>query len=162
MKIGVIGAGRLGICFALLCEAAGYDVLASDIREDYVNDLNDKKIITTEPEVGNLLKVAKNFKATTDNKKVIEECDIIYTLVQTPSLDDGTYDVSAVDNVVNDILDSQNISHKSFIVGCTTNPGDCDRWSNKLKEYGVNVFYNPEFIAQGSIVNDLRTADMVL
>ena len=49
MKIGVIGAGRLGICFALLCEAAGYDVLASDIREDYVNDLNNKKIITTEP-----------------------------------------------------------------------------------------------------------------
>ena len=26
MKIGVIGAGRLGICFALLCEQAGYDV----------------------------------------------------------------------------------------------------------------------------------------
>ena len=48
MKIGVIGAGRLGICFALLCEAAGYEVLVSDIREDYVNDLNDKKIITTD------------------------------------------------------------------------------------------------------------------
>ncbi len=108
-------AGRLGICFALLCEAAGYEVLVSDIREDYINDLNDRKIITTEPEVGNLLKVAKNFKATTSNKKVIEECDIIYTLVQTPSLEDGTYDVSAVDNVVNDILDSQNISHKSFM-----------------------------------------------
>ena len=162
MKIGVIGAGRLGICFALLCEAAGYDVLASDIREDYVNDLNDKKIITTEPEVGNLLKVAKNFEATTDNRKVIEECDIIYTLVQTPSLEDGTYNVSAVDNVVNDILESQNISNKSFIVGCTTNPGDCDKWSRQLKDHGVNVFYNPEFIAQGSIVNDLRTADMVL
>ena len=88
MKIGVIGAGRLGICFALLCEAAGYEVLVSDIREEYINDLNDRKIITTEPEVGNLLKVAKNFEATTDNRKVIEECDIIYTLVQTPSLED--------------------------------------------------------------------------
>ena len=31
MKIGIIGAGRLGICFALLCEQAGYDVLVSDI-----------------------------------------------------------------------------------------------------------------------------------
>jgi UDP-N-acetyl-D-mannosaminuronate dehydrogenase len=46
MKIGVIGAGRLGICFALLCESAGYDVLVSDIREDYVNDLNERKIKT--------------------------------------------------------------------------------------------------------------------
>ena len=31
MKIGVIGAGRLGICLALLCEEAGYDVLVSDV-----------------------------------------------------------------------------------------------------------------------------------
>ena len=51
MKIGVIGAGRLGICFAILCEQAGYDVLVSDIREYYVNDLNQKKITTNEPEV---------------------------------------------------------------------------------------------------------------
>ena len=36
MKIGVIGAGRLGLTFALLCEKVGYDVLVSDKREDYV------------------------------------------------------------------------------------------------------------------------------
>ena len=100
MKIGVIGAGRLGICFALLCEQAGYDVLVSDIREDYVNDLNQKKITTNEPEVEDLLRVSKNFRATTNNKEVIDECDLIYTLVQTPSNDDGSYDVSAVWNVV--------------------------------------------------------------
>jgi len=46
MKIGIIGAGRLGICFALLCEAAGYEVVVSDIREDYVNNLNQRKIET--------------------------------------------------------------------------------------------------------------------
>ena len=32
MKIGVIGAGRLGICLALLMAEAGYEVLASDVR----------------------------------------------------------------------------------------------------------------------------------
>ncbi len=102
MKIGVIGAGRLGICFALLCEAAGYEVVVSDIREDYVNDLNQRKIETTEPEVENLLKVAKNFRATTSNQQIIRECDLIYTLVPTPSLEDGSYDVSAVWEVVED------------------------------------------------------------
>ena len=66
MKIGIIGAGRLGICFALLCEQAGYNVLVSDIREDYVNDLNAKKISTNEPEVEDLLRISKNFKATTN------------------------------------------------------------------------------------------------
>ena len=51
MKIGVIGAGRLGICFALLCEQAGYDVIVSDCREDYVKGLQNHTIETTEPEV---------------------------------------------------------------------------------------------------------------
>jgi nucleotide sugar dehydrogenase len=159
MKIGVIGAGRLGICFALLCEAAGYDVLVSDIRQDYVSDLNHKKIKTHEPEVENLLKVAKNFRATTDNKEVIQECDLIYTLVATPSLEDGSYDVSAVWQVIEDFQEVN--STKYFVVGCTTNPGDCDNFKKELPSC-VKVFYNPEFIAQGSIVNDLRTADMVL
>jgi nucleotide sugar dehydrogenase len=163
MKIGVIGAGRLGICFALLCEAAGYDVLVSDIREDYVAGLNDRKITTNEPEVENLLRVAKNFRATTNNKEVIRECDLIYTLVATPSLPDGSYDVSAVWSVVEDIKEeSSNISKKKyFVVGCTTNPGDCENFKKQLPT-NVKVFYNPEFIAQGSIINDLRTADMIL
>jgi nucleotide sugar dehydrogenase len=159
MKIGVIGAGRLGICFALLCEAAGYDVLVSDIKEDYVNDLNERKIETHEPEVENFLRFAKNFRATTNNKEVIKECDLIYTLVATPSLEDGSYDVSSVWQVIEDFQDIT--SEKYFVIGCTTNPGDCDNFKKQLPS-NVKVFYNPEFIAQGSIINDLRTADMVL
>lgn len=159
MKIGIIGAGRLGICFALLCEQAGYEILVSDIREDYVSDLNDKKIFTHEPEVQELLVASNNFKATTNNKQVIDECDLIYTLVATPSLDDGSYDVSSVWNVVDDF---KNITEeKYFVIGCTTNPGDCEKFQEKLPD-NVKVFYNPEFIAQGSIVKDLREADMVL
>tara|TARA_R100001463_G_scaffold24790_2_gene58993 strand:- start:1343 stop:2494 length:1152 start_codon:yes stop_codon:yes gene_type:complete len=159
MKIGVIGAGRLGICFALLCERAGYDVLVSDIREDYVRDLNAKKISTNEPEVEDLLRISKNFRATTNNKEVIEECDLIYTLVSTPSLEDGSYDVSAVWNVVEDLKDIT--KKKYFVVGCTTNPGDCDAFQKYLPR-NVHVMYNPEFIAQGSIISDLKQADMVL
>tara|TARA_B100000085_G_scaffold127152_1_gene115767 strand:+ start:818 stop:1966 length:1149 start_codon:yes stop_codon:yes gene_type:complete len=159
MKIGVIGAGRLGICFALLCEQAGYDVLVSDIREDYVKDLNQKKIQTYEPEVEDLLRVSKNFRATTSNREVIDECDLIYTLVSTPSLDDGSYDVSAVWSVVEDFKDVT--KKKYFVVGCTTNPGDCNLFQKQVPP-NVRVLYNPEFIAQGSIISDLKHADMVL
>ena len=159
MKIGVIGAGRLGICFALLCEQAGYEVLVSDIREDYVHDLNQKKIQTYEPEVEDLLRVSKNFRATTNNQEVIDECDLIYTLVATPSLEDGSYDVSAVWNVVEDF---KNVTKKKyFVVGCTTNPGDCNLFQKQVPS-NVKVMYNPEFIAQGSIISDLKKADMVL
>ena len=164
MKIGLIGAGRLGICLALLIEQEGYHVIASDVREDYINDLQNKKINSTEPQVQELLEHSINLQFTTDNRKVIRESDVIFTLVQTPSLEDGSYDVSAVWKVVEDIKqEMSSIANypKSFVVGCTTNPGDCDQFKDALPE-SVDVYYNPEFIAQGSIIDDLRHADMVL
>jgi nucleotide sugar dehydrogenase len=163
MKVGVIGAGRLGICFALLLEQAGYEVVASDVREDYVRSLQERTIDTHEPGVQELLSKATNITFKVGNLDVIEECDILYTLVATPSLPDGSYDVSAIWRVVNDIQQSGlDVSGKSFVVGCTTNPGDCLQFQKELEPYGVDVFYNPEFIAQGSIIKDLQNADMVL
>jgi len=163
MKIGVIGAGRLGICFALLLDQAGYDVIVSDVRDEYVIGLNNRVIKTNEPEVADLLDDAKNFTAVLDNVEVIKNADIIYTLVPTPSLPDGSYDVSAVWQVVADIQSCEfPLSNKSFVVGCTTNPGDCELFQTQLNPHGVDVYYNPEFIAQGSIIKDLRYADMVL
>ena len=164
MKIGLIGAGRLGICLALLIEQENYHVIASDMREDYIKDLQNKKINTTEPQVQEILEHSINLEFTTDNRKVIRESDIIFTLVQTPSLEDGSYDVSAVWEVVEDIKKEMGgIANypKSFVVGCTTNPGDCDKFKEQLPE-SVDVFYNPEFIAQGTIVKDLIKADIVL
>ena len=164
MKIGLIGAGRLGICLAHLIEQEGYHVIASDVRQDYIKDLQNKKINSTEPQVQELLEHSINLEFTTDNRKVIRESDIIFTRVQTPSLNHGSYDVSAVWKVVEDIKqEMSSIANypKSFVVGCTTNPGDCDQFKDALPE-SVDVYYNPEFIAQGSIVDDLRQADMVL
>ena len=167
MKIGLIGAGRLGICLALLIEKAGYEVLASDTRSDYIRNLQLKKYSGSEPRVSDLLATANNIEFTVLNDRVIDECDVIFTLVATPSLEDGSYDVSAVDDVVSDIQkfgweNKGSLTGKSLVVGCTTNPGDCDRFQEKLSEVGMNVYYNPEFIAQGSIVDDLENADMVL
>lgn len=163
MKIGVIGAGRLGICFALLLEQAGYEVVASDVREEYVKSLQERKIDTHEPEVQQLLSKATNITFKTGNREVIEECDILYTLVATPSLPDGSYDISAIWRVVSDIQEMNiDVGGKSFVVGCTTNPGDCEIFKKQLESYGIDVFYNPEFIAQGSIIKDLQNADMVL
>jgi len=163
MKIGLIGAGRLGICFALLLEQAGYEVIVSDCRHDYVVGLNNRVINTNEPQVAEMLDNARNFNAVLDNAEVIKQCDIIYTLVATPSLPDGSYDVSTVWQVIEDF---QNCSFptngKTLVVGCTTNPGDCELFQTQLNPYGVDVYYNPEFIAQGSIVKDLQYADMVL
>jgi len=162
MKIGIIGAGRLGICFALLLDRGGYDVIASDIRANYIAGLQRREIQTNEPGVPDMLREC-SIDFTTDTRRVIQESDVIYVMVATPSRADGSYDVSAVDRVVADVAESDfDIAKKILVIGCTTNPGDCQAIQDHLRKRGVHVLYNPEFIAQGSILRDLQQADMVL
>lgn len=162
MDIGVIGVGRLGICFALLLDRAGHRVMGCDIRSNYVAGLQRREIRTSEPGVGEMLKQC-NIEFTTDTLQVLRQSDVIYVMVATPSDSDGSYDISAVDRVVEDVAECQfDISNKFLVIGCTTNPGDCQRIQDRLRSRGIRVLYNPEFIAQGSILRDLQQADMVL
>ena len=162
MDIGVIGTGRLGICFALLLDRGGHRVIGSDIRTNYVAQLNQRKITTNEPGVAEML-VNCGIQFTTDTREVIQSSEIIYVMVATPSLADGSYDVSAVERVVDDVAECDfDISGKILVIGCTTNPGDCQRIQDRLRDRGISVLYNPEFIAQGTIIRDLQQADMVL
>jgi len=162
MRVGVIGVGRLGICFALLLDRAGYPVMGSDIRSNYVAALNRREIRTTEPQVAERLTEC-GIRFTNDTSELVQDSDIIYVMVATPSRADGSYDITAVDRVVQDIKESQfDISGRILVIGCTTNPGDCQRIQDQLRARGVQVLYNPEFIAQGSILRDLQEADMVL
>lgn len=166
MKIGVIGAGRLGLTFALLCEKNGYEVIVSDVREDYVYNLNQRICITNEPLIQSMLLDATRFTATTKNIEVIENADIIFTFVATPSTIDGNYDTTKVFEVVSDFYtaNSMNIPlyNKKLIIGCTTNPGDTSQIQQRLNMFNIQVAYNPEFIAQGEIVKGLEESDIVL
>lgn len=166
MKIGIIGAGRLGLTFALLCEKAGYSVIVSDKREDYVYNLNKSICNTNEPLIQQMLFDVYDFSATTNNIEIIEHCDIIFTFVSTPSTMDGSYDTTSVFEVANDFYEASRLEipifNKKFIVGCTTNPGDVEQIQKKLSMFSIQVAYNPEFIAQGEIVKGLEESDIVL
>lgn len=166
MKIGVIGAGRLGLTFALLCEKNGYDVFVSDVREDYVFNLNQKICMTNEPLVKSMLVGSTRLSATTSNVEVIKNTDIIFIFVPTPSTLDGDYDTTKVFEVVSDFYtaNSQDITiyGKKVIVGCTVNPGDTEKVQQRLNMFNIKVAYNPEFIAQGEIVKGLEQSDIIL
>lgn len=166
MRIGIIGAGRLGLTFALLCKKAGYEVIVSDKREDYVFNLNNGICNTNEPLIQKMLFEIENFSATTNNIEIIENSDIIFTFVATPSTTDGRYDTSAVFEVSNDFFEASRLDipvfNKKFIVGCTTNPGDVEQIQDKLSMFSIQVAYNPEFVEQGEIVKGLEQSDIVL
>ena len=83
--------------------------------------------------------------------------------VSTPSLPNGRYDHTQIDEVVKHLTQYGSPSQtKHIIIGCTTMPGYCDTVQDRLQPYGYTVSYNPEFIAQGSVMRDLVNPDIVL
>ena len=161
-KVSIIGVGKLGLCLALNLELKGYEVIASDNRQSYVDSLNAKSFESDEAAVSGMLKRSLNFKATTNTRDLLKN-DIIFVMVATPSLPDGRYDHQQVDSVVSELmLFGPRPNMTNLIICCTTMPGYCDTIQERLKDYNYNVIYNPEFIAIGTIIKDQRNPDMVL
>ncbi len=162
--IGVIGIGKLGLCFALNLDRVGYSVIGVDVSQTYVDALNTKAFSSYEPGVNELLKASKSFTATTSVKVMLQsEANLIFLMVATPSLPDGSYDHSQIERVADEILSAGKSEIKRHIViGCTTMPGYCNTLAEKMGEFNYEVSYNPEFIAQGSILHDQQHPDQIL
>jgi UDPglucose 6-dehydrogenase len=163
-NMGVIGIGRLGICLALNLEKK-YNVIGCDISPDYIESINNKTFVSNEPNVNKLLGESVNFVATTSLSEVLDKCDIIFIMVATPSLPNGKYDHSSVDKVIDEaisIIKTPLEKPKYLIIGCTVMPGYCQSIYDKLAKYNMHLVYNPEFIAQGDIVNGQLNPDIVL
>ena len=162
-NISIIGIGKLGLCFSLTLEKSGYNVLGVDISEEYVNKINDKTFKSDEKNVEQLLLKSTNFKATTSLAAALNHSNNIFVFVATPSLKNGRYDHSSVDKLVQDLKNfGFQKNKKHLIIGCTTMPEYCDTVQDRLNKYNYEVSYNPEFIAQGTILKDQANPDMVL
>lgn len=165
-RIGIIGIGRLGLSFALLAEQCGYTVIGSDTNRAYLESLADGTFTASEPYIEEYIKTCTKLSTTIELEQVVNSCDVMFCFVATPSLPDGSYDHSAIDGVVNELQElhvkGQNMTGKILVIGCTTMPGYTSSIQSRLESTGISVVYNPEFIAQGNIVDGLRYADMVL
>lgn len=166
MTLGIIGSGSLGLAFGLLCEKAGFNVILSDLNEDYIHNLNRRVCLTNEPFIQQMLFECKNISGTTNNLEVIKQSEIIFTFVDTPPTTDGNNDTSNLFNVVDDFLKASNnnisVYGKKFIIGCSTNPGDCDKVQQILEPYVVEVAYSPKFVSKGELVKGLKESDTIL
>jgi nucleotide sugar dehydrogenase len=162
-KISLIGIGKLGLCFALTLEKSGYDVLGCDVSKEYIDSINSKTFQSDEEDVSNLLAKSRNFRATLDLKECLQHSDNIFVLVATPSLPNGKYDHSQIDSVIKEIKSfGPQKQKKHLVICCTTMPMYCDSIRQPLEELNFTVSYNPEFIAQGTILRDQDRPDIVL
>jgi UDPglucose 6-dehydrogenase len=163
-NISIIGIGRLGLCVALVFEKYGYNILGCDVVSEYVDKINNKTLFSHELGVNELLKESKNFKATTSIEKTINFSDIIFIYVATPSTGGNNhYDHTTLGQVLMKI-NEQKVLNKHIIIGCTIMPGYIDKIGKFLLSDCINTTlnYNPEFIAQGDIINGIHNADFIL
>src|SRR6056300_381751 len=161
-KIGIIGIGKLGLCYALCFEEAGFDVCGSSNNKKYIKNLQDKTFSTVEPNVNEMLQKSVNIRFTSDNHEVINHCDTVYLMVATPSTAEGNYDLRAIKAVVQDYLNYPgDLTDKILIVGSTVNPGDCDEIQSILQSKGVKVVYSPTLVAQGEVIRLIRNPDTI-
>ena len=164
MNISVFGVGKLGLGFALLLDKAGHNVLGVDVNDRYVKSLNDRSFVSDEPQYNELLSNSRKLRCTTDTEEGLEHADIIFIIVQTPlSGNDNFYDHSILSSLLSKINDLKP-SNKHFVIGCTVMPKYIDTIGNQLLDACSNctLSYNPEFVAQGDIVNGFENPDIIL
>lgn len=165
-SIGIIGAGRLGICTALILEKAGFDVVCYDVSPWIRTAINNRVLPSPEKGVSAMLAEAKNIRAVETLQEILH-LDVFFCVVATPSLPDGSYNHEYVDAVADEMLSSLSkggVSQKLLNICCTTMPGYCDTLQKKFNDNDipVNVCYNPEFIAQGDILHGFTHPDILL
>jgi nucleotide sugar dehydrogenase len=162
-NIGIVGVGKLGICYAIILAKAGYKVYIYDVNIDILDNIKNNTYNYYEPELNNLISEFKsNIILAYNLNDIYNNCNIIFTYIQTPSLDNGLYNHEYINNFINETLKYNNNNNKIIIINSTVIPEYCNSIKEKLKSNNFSLCYNPSFIAQGSIINNIINPDIIL
>jgi UDPglucose 6-dehydrogenase len=173
LNLLVVGLGKLGLPLAAVLAEAGHKVFGIDKSEELVKRLIDQNFSSSEPKLLELLrKNSDDLTFSNDLSKFMEIIDVVFVIVPTPSNDDGSFSNSLLIEAVAEVGQSVKGKKTQTVINIvsTVMPGSCDGVLkknleiNSEKELGENLAlcYNPEFIALGSVVNDMQYPDMHL
>ncbi len=167
MKIAVIGSGYVGLVAGAGFAMTGNSVRNVDKDEQKIAKLNAGEIPIFEPGLEDL--VQRNVKEgrltfSTDVAGAIAWSKVVFIAVGTPSADDGSADLSAVEAVAGVI--GENIDGFTVVVLKSTVPiGTNERVTQIIGERTRERFAvvsNPEFLKEGDAVNDFMKPDRVV
>ena len=164
-NLGIVGVGKLGICYAIILAKAGYKVYIYDINRLILDNIKNDTYNYNEPGLNDLISEFKsNIILSYDLNDIYKNCDIIFTYIQTPSLDNGLYNHEYIDKFINETLkfDNNDNDNKIIIINSTVIPEYCNSIKEKLKLNNFSLCYNPSFIAQGSIISNIINPDIIL
>ncbi|MFT6069608.1 MAG: UDPglucose 6-dehydrogenase [Bacteriovoracaceae bacterium] len=166
MKVVVIGTGYVGLVSGTCFAEIGHDVTCIDIDEEKIAKLELGESPIYEPGLSDLLKrnISHNRLKFSLNYDSVKEADVVFLAVGTPSGENGQADLkylyAAADSVAENIVDGGIIVIKSTVpVGTSTLLKEHISTKTKKKFYLVN---NPEFLKEGSAVEDFMRPDRVV
>ena len=167
MKITVAGAGYVGLVTAVCLAEIGHSVICVDIQEERIKKLNEGYSPIFEPQLEELmLKNKDRLQYTTEEEKAYKEADVIFIGVGTPEKKDGSANLKYVYSVAKDIAES--IEKDTIIVIKSTVPigtnGKIEKFikNNLNRNVNIEVVSNPEFLAQGTAINDTLNAQRIV
>jgi UDPglucose 6-dehydrogenase len=156
--IGVIGAGWVGLCTAACFAELGHEVVARDIVPEKVESLSRGEVPMHEPGLPELVtKNAERLTFTTDMGEVLERTRLLFCCVDTPPTYSGDADLSRVEAVISDLGEST----EHAIVMKSTVPVGTGRSIQRRRE-SLGYVSNPEFLKEGSAVEDFMHPDRVV
>lgn len=170
-RIAVIGLGKLGCPLAGVLSSKGHKVVGVDLNEGTVELVNRKLAPVQETGLQDLLH-AHPFYATTDYSEAVQKTDTAFIIVPTPSNDDGSFSNRYVLEAIESLAVALRGRRRYYnVVVCSTvMPGSCgleirqalERTSERYIGDTLGLCYSPEFIALGSVIEDIQHPDMVL
>ncbi len=173
MNISIIGTGYVGLvtgtCFAKL----GNRVICVDIDKKKVQLINDGISPIYEEGLDDVLAENKNnIEATTDYENAVNNSDVTFICVGTPSESDGGIDLSFVKDAT--IVIAKQLKKKDgwhlVVMKSTVLPGTTkdvvlpllEKHSGKKAGQDFGLAMNPEFLREGVAVNDFLKPDRIV
>ncbi|HDR6246518.1 TPA: UDP-glucose/GDP-mannose dehydrogenase family protein [Bacillus cereus] len=169
MKIAVVGTGYVGLVTGVALSHIGHDVTCVDIDETKVERMRKGISPIYEPGLEELMlqNIEENrLFFTTSHQEGFKNAKVIYIAVGTPEREDGSANLSYIEQVAKDI--AKNAQGDIIVVTKSTVPVGTNHYikqiiSENLNEnINVEVVSNPEFLREGSSVYDTFNGDRIV
>jgi UDPglucose 6-dehydrogenase len=168
VNIAVIGAGYVGLVTGAGLADFGNDVICCDIKEETIDALNKGDIPIYEPGLDEIVKRNANegrLHFTTNTREAIQHSRAIFIAVGTPPKKDGSADLQYVEDVAGAIAEHMN--GPKLVITKSTVPIGTGRMIERILDKSGNghkasVVSNPEFLREGSAIEDFRNPDRVV
>lgn len=172
MDVTVIGCGYVGLVTGTCLAAIGHNVRGVEKDARKLKSLMDGHCPIFEPGLQELMQehYASGQIQFTDNvKEAVKDAEVVFLCVGTPPKADGTVDMSYLEGAGKEVCDAlaelQNDYMVTIIVKSTVPAGTNRKLYNFLKtqtKAHVQVVSNPEFLKEGTAVQDCLNPDRIV